>query len=102
MNELPEWFSIFSTQQIEGVDIELERLELKSLEELQVIFIKAWSVIKIFSKIVVILFKKREYLQTIEPELDGIENKIRDINRYKSELQELIFYYKNSIDGYLL
>jgi len=69
MNELPAWFTEFSNQQIKGIDDELKLLESKSFEELQITYLKVWSVIEMFSKIVVILSKKRDYLKGIEPEI---------------------------------
>lgn len=102
MNDFPDWFVSFSTEQLESLKSDISLLEQKPLPELQIDYLKVWSVIESFSKIVVTLAEKRNFLKDLKPQMKVIEQKTSELAQIKQELQKAIRYYESSIDGQLI
>jgi len=99
MNDFPGWFNDYSKEQLKECDDDGGCFTNDSLEELQIAYIKIWSVIEIFSKIIIILAEKRAHLKEIKPVLDNIKQYRSALDSYENSLIEIISHHESSIDG---
>lgn len=99
MQDFPDWFIDFANEQLEDFPKTIEYFEDKSHAELQIAYIKAWSVIEIFAKIIKVLADKRAYLKEIKPKLEQLATAKIRLNAYEGKLRELINFYEDSING---
>lgn len=99
VRDFPCWFEIFFHEQIRGIECHSEYFSVMPIEQLQITYIKLWSVIESFSKIIKILAEKRNFLKELTPEIKRVEGIQTKLEQYKNDVLAAISFYQQSIDA---
>ena len=99
IKDFPGWFVDFVNKQLCDYEDADECFENMTLAELQVAYIKIWSVIEGFAKITHILASKRNFLRELEPEIDTIKSLKQKLTDYENKLKDVVDFHRQSIGG---
>ena len=99
MQDFPGWFIDFANEQLKDFPQTIEYFESKSTAEIQIEYIKVWSVVEIFAKIIKVLADKRSYLKEIKPKLEQLTTIKNRLDEYENKLSALINFYEASLRG---
>lgn len=99
VRDFPRWFETFFNEQLSGIEYHAEYFSAMPVPELQITYIKLWSVIESFAKIAFLLAEKRHYLNELRPEIKRLEDIQTKIEKYKNDVLAAIDFYQSSIEA---
>jgi len=101
IKDFPDWFIEFANEQLKDFpkNVSAEYFENKSIGEVQIEYIKVWSVVETFAKIIRILADKRSYLLEIQPKLEQLAIAKTEFDEFADKLGKLIKFYKDDLRG---
>lgn len=98
VRDFPRWFGIFFNEQTDGLQCRSEYFSAMPIPQLQITYIKLWSVIESFAKIVFLLAEKRHCLKELSPEIQRIETIQTQLKQYQNDVLAAMSFYQQSID----
>ncbi|WP_372930646.1 hypothetical protein [Shewanella putrefaciens] len=99
IRDFPRWFEVFFNEQTDGVECHSEYFSAMPMPQLQITYIKLWSVIESFAKIVFLLAGKRHFAKELSPEIEKIESIQTRLDQYKNDVLAALSFYQQSIDA---
>lgn len=99
VRDFPRWFEIFFNEQTDGIQCRSEFFSAMPMPQLQITYIKLWSVIESFAKIVLLLAEKRHCLKELSPEIKRIETIQAQLKQYQLDMHAAMSFYQQSIDA---
>ncbi|MGL4937088.1 hypothetical protein [Shewanella sp.] len=99
VHDFPRWFENFFNEQADGIQCRSEYFSAMPMAQLQITYIKLWSVIESFAKIVFLLAEKRHCLKELSPEINRIERIQTQLERYKNDVHAALNFYQQSINA---
>ncbi|MGE6381242.1 hypothetical protein ACQKCO_06355 [Shewanella baltica] len=99
IRDFPRWFEFFFNEQTDGVECHSEYFSAMPMPQLQITYIKLWSVIESFAKIVWLLAEKRHCLKELAPEIKRIETIQTQLKQYQNDVLTAMSFYQQSIDA---
>lgn len=97
--DFPRWFEIFFNEQTDGIQCRSEYFLAMPMPQLQITYIKLWSVIESFAKIIFLLAEKRHCLKELAPEIQRIETIQTQLKQYQNDVLAAMSFYQQSIDA---
>lgn len=99
VRDFPRWFETFFNEQTDGIQCRSEYFSAMPMPQLQITYIKLWSVIESFAKIVFLLAEKRHCLKELSPEINRIETIQAQLKQYQHDVHAALSFYQQSIDA---
>lgn len=99
VRDFPHWFETFFNEQLSAIECHVEYFSSMPLPQLQITYIRLWSVIESFSKIVFLLAEKRHCVKELSPEIDRIKIIQTRLEQYKIDVLAALRFYQQSIDA---
>ncbi|MDY0269988.1 hypothetical protein [Trichloromonas sp.] len=98
LKDFPAWFLGFAEGQLAGYLHFGAAHHDETIEQLQIAYIKIWSVVEIFSKIIIILADKRTTTKELKPLVENIKRHREKLDEYEKGLIEIISFHESSIN----
>lgn len=98
VRDFPHWFEAFFNEQLNGIECHADYFSAMPLPQLQITYIRLWSVIESFSKIAFLLAEKRNFLKELMPEIKRVEGIQIQLEQYQKDVLAAINFYQRSID----
>lgn len=99
VRDFPHWFETFFNDQLSGIKCHADYFSAMPEPQLQITYIKLWSVIESFAKIVFLLAEKRHFAKELSPEIKRIETIQTQLKQYKNDVLTAMSFYQQSIDA---